>query len=247
MTVYQFVRVTRHRKLTHIANGRRVVLPSHPTGLWPPRFKAAIFDFDGTISDTAALWREVDEAFLGRRGLSVPPDYPRMLSILGFRAGAQYTIETFGLNETVQDICEEWSRMGRALYETRATLRPGAEAYLRALRDLGVPTALATTNDPEVLDAMRGVEVDELFDVRVHGREVRHAKDHPDIYLEAASRLGARPTECIVFEDISVGLRSARTAGMITCAVQSNDPIQNVDEVREAADLFLRDWRDLGL
>ncbi len=227
--------------------GKGTELPSDTMGLWPPSFKAAIFDFDGTISDTASLWNEVDRIFLGSRGFTVPPEYSRMLSILGFRAGAQYTIETFGLNETVEDICDEWNRMGRALYETSATLRPGAEEYLRKLQGLGIPTALATTNDPEVLDAMRGVDVDELFDVRVHGREVRRAKDHPDIYLEAASRLSVRPADCIVFEDISVGIRSARAAGMVTCAVRSNDPTQDVDEMREAANLFLGDWRDLRL
>ena len=72
-------------------------------------------------------------------------------------------------------------------------------------------------------------------------------KSKPDIYLEAAQRLGAAPEDCIVFEDITVGIRSARCAGMLTCGVRSNDPAQDAEEVREAADLFLDDWRDIAL
>lgn len=218
-----------------------------PAALWPPRFGAAIFDFDGTISDTAALWREVDEAFLGSRGLQVPPDYARTLSVLGFEAGARYTIERFGLRESVQDICDEWNAMGRALYRDEARLRPGAEAYIRALRGRGVSVALATTNDPDVLDSMRGIDMDALFETRVHGKDVPVPKSKPDIYLEASRRLGAASGDCIVFEDLAVGIRSAHGAGMLTCGVRSNDPTQDAEEVRTVADLFLDDWRDIAL
>lgn len=112
--------------------------------LWPLAFKAAIFDFDGTISDTAALWRQVDEAFLGSRGIECPKDYSRTLSVLGFAAGARYTIERFGLSATTQEICDEWNQMGRTLYESNVELRPGAENYICALHRRGIPVALAT-------------------------------------------------------------------------------------------------------
>lgn len=218
-----------------------------PLPLWPPAFGAAIFDFDGTLSDTARLWREVDEEFLGRRGFDVPEDYAQVLSLLGFEKGAQYTIDRFGLDEAVEDICAEWNRMGRERYRDEACLRPGAEAYLRALAGTGIPVALATTNDPDVLDSMRSINVDSLFDVRVHGVDVSAPKSEPDIYLEAARLLGMAPERCIVFEDLAAGIRSARSADMLTCGVRANDPAQDVDAVRQAAHLFLNDWRDIAL
>lgn len=218
-----------------------------PEGLWPPRFGAAIFDFDGTLADTANIWHEVDRIFLGSRGLPYDEEYPRMLSVLGFEGGARYTIKRFGLKDDPADICAEWNRMGRALYRTRVTLRPGAKEYIKALRGTGIPCALATTNDPDVLDSMEKVDVDTLFDARVHGRDVEHAKDHPDIYLQAASLMGVTPECCIVFEDIVPGLLSAKRAGMVACGVISHDPVQQVPEIRRAADLVLEDWRDIEL
>lgn len=229
--------------MTDAGQGRRRA----PEALWPPRFEAAIFDFDGTIADTAAVWREVDLAFLGQRGLEFTDDYSRALSALGFEAGACYTIERFGLKERPEDICAEWNRMGRALYRTRVALRPGAEAYIRALRAAHVPCALATTNDPDVLDSMQRVDVSSLFDERVHSADVGAAKDVPTIYLEAARRLGVDPGRCLVFEDIVVGVLSARRAQMMTCGVLSGDPSQQVAELRRVSDLFLSDWRDIDL
>lgn len=223
-------------------------MPHAPAQLWPPAFDGAIFDFDGTIADTASIWHEVDEVFLGMRGISpVPEEYSRMLTVLGFEAGARYTIETFGLDERPEDVCEEWTRMGRALYRTDVQLRAGAEDYIRALRARGTRVSLATTNDPEVLDAMERVDVSSLFDVRVHGCEVGAPKDQPDIYLEAARRMGVSPGRCVVFEDIAPGLRAARSAGFMTCAVRSADPSQLFDEVRDAAELYLHEWTDIDL
>ena len=215
--------------------------------LWPPAFKAAIFDFDGTISDTAALWRQIDEAFLGSRGIECPKDYSRTLSALGFAAGARYTIERFGLSETTQEICDEWNQMGRTLYESNVKLRPGAENYIFALHRQGIPVALATTNDRDVLDAMRHVDVNSLFDVRVHTGELGLAKDRPEVYLDTAQRLGIRPEECIVFEDLTVAVRSAQATGMATCGIRSNDPTQDVSELRAVSDLWLDDWQDIDV
>lgn len=213
--------------------------------LWPPSFSAAIFDFDGTLAETWHLWRRVDEVFFSTRGLPFDEDASATLATLGFAAGAQWCVERYRLREEVSDIVAEWNRLGAALYETQVRLRPGARDYLQALRGAGVPLALATTNDPHVLGAMRHVEVGALFDEVVCGREVARGKDHPDIYLEAARRLGAAPGACAVFEDILPGTLSARRAGMTTVAVRSSDPRQPWDALAREADVAIEGWRGL--
>lgn len=216
-------------------------------GLWPFEGKAAIFDFDGTLANTAHIWHEVDHTFLERRGLPYPTGYGDTLAALGFAKGAQYTIDLFGLDETVQEVCDEWNDLGRELYRRTVMLRDGAEQYIRALRHMGVPCALATTNDVAVVTSMRNMNPSELFDACVYGAEVGKGKDEPDIYLEAARRLDAAPGDCVVFEDIVVAVRSARSVGMRTCGVNSSDPTQPIDELRAASDLWLDDWLDIPL
>ncbi len=213
--------------------------------LWPPSFSTAIFDFDGTLAETWPLWRRVDEIFFSSRGLPFDEDASTTLATLGFAAGAQWCVERYRLRDEVADIVDEWNRLGAALYENEVRLRPGAEAYVRALRSRGVRVGLATTNDPHVLGAMRHVDVSGLFDEVVCGREVARGKDHPDIYLEAARRMGADPADCVVFEDILPGTLSAARAGMATVAVASSDPRQPAAELRRAADRWIVGWEGL--
>ena len=220
-----------------------------PSSLWPCEFEAAIFDFDGTIALTGDIWHQVDRLFLERRGLTWTPDYAVKLAALGFDDGARYTIEAYGLDgETPEDICAEWTEMSEELYASTVVLRDGVEDYVRALRDAGVRVALATTNNSQVLGSLRPrVDVFDLFDSCVFGHDVERNKNHPDIYLEAARRLDVSPQKAIVFEDIVPALESAKRAGCTTCAVASGEVFQNVDDLRAAADLFLRDWRDIAL
>ena len=215
--------------------------------LWPPRFGYAIFDFDGTLAETSDLWRQVDEAFFAQRHIPYDHEAHIALATLGFAAGAEWCIDRYGLDERVEDICDEWNAMGSALYRTQVRLRPGAREYLLRLREAGIPCALATTNDIEVLLSMRAnVDVTELFDEIVCGAEVERPKSHPDIYLEAARRLGAYlPEHCMVFEDIPQGILSAARAGMLTCAVRCDDPRQDFGALARLADTCLLDWTDL--
>ena len=216
--------------------------------LWPSSFDFAIFDFDGTLSATEKLWEKVDRAFFAERGIAYTPEAHQTLATLGFTGGAHWVREEFGVRDSVEEICDEWNRMGAALYETEAVLRDGAKRYLRALRGAGIPIALATTNDPQVLASMAPrIRVDELFDAVVCGKEVGKSKDHPDIYLEAARRIGADPSRTIVFEDIIAGTRSAKSAGFMTCALRCTDPLQPREALRSEADLWLDEWTDITL
>lgn len=215
---------------------------------WPNNITAAIFDFDGTLAETWTLWRFVDETFFAERGLPYDESASQALTTLGFAAGAQWCVERYELPERPQDIVDEWNKMGSSLYAEKACLRPGAEAYLKRLRTQGIRLALATTNDPEVLSSMAPrVDVAELFDAIVCGKEVAHGKDSPDIYLEAARRLDVAPVSCIVFEDIVPGVLSARSVGMASCGVFCEDPKQDRAALTREADLVIENWLDAKL
>ena len=221
---------------------------SGPADLAPGHtpFAAAIFDFDGTVAESSHVWRLVDETFLSRRGIAYEPGFSAQLAARGFKEGARWVNGTYGLPDTVEQVCDEWNELGSALYREQVCLRPGAEAYIRAMRAAGVACALATNNGAAVLDALKPrVDVDALFDLRVHGAEVGRDKRWPDIYVETVRRMGQDPSRTVVFEDIPTGLRSASSAGFTAVGVRSDDPTQDLDAVRAEAALVIDGWEGL--
>ena len=83
-------------------------------------FEAAIFDLDGTLLDSMAIWHEIDIEFLGRRGLDVPDEYISAINSKSFRETAEYTIEYFGFDVTPEELMDEWFKMAIDKYSHQA-------------------------------------------------------------------------------------------------------------------------------
>ena len=107
--------------------------------------RAGLFDLDGTLLDSMYVWNHVDACFFARRGLEMPPDYPRSISGMSFVNTARYTKERFDLPEDVEEIMAEWTALAREEYALRVPLKKGALEFLRALRERGVRLCVVTT------------------------------------------------------------------------------------------------------
>ena len=208
--------------------------------------KAAIFDLDGTLLDSMGVWDQIDIDSLARRGIDVPDDYMLKVGAMQFRQIAEYTIARFGLPDTPEALMAEWDDMARDAYATAVEAKPHAREYLAHLRDTGAKLAVATSLPPSLREpAMRHVGILDLFDTVVSVDDANDVgKDRPDVYLLAASRLGVEPRDCTVFEDILVGIRSARSAGMTVWAMHDDSSDRDWDLICEEADGVLFDFRD---
>ncbi len=219
-----------------------------PEILWPFAFGAAIFDFDGTLADTAQVWDIVDRSFCAEHDIEWDPVLANKLASMGFVDASLWVVETFKIDQTPEQVRAGWLESAKEQYRQLAYLRPGTLEYISALRTAGVPTTLATTNVRDVVDVLKPrIVVEDLFDHVVYGNDVKRNKDFPDIYLEAARRMGVEPSRCLVFEDLPQAIRSAHAAGMTAVGVMSGDPTQLVDEVRAEADYVLESWTDIKL
>ncbi len=193
-------------------------------------YDAALFDLDGTLIDSRGVWARIDAEFLARRGLSVPADYMREVSSKKFSEAAAYTIERFGLRDTVEGLCAEWLEMARREYGANIFLKDGAAEFLRAAKRAGLRLGTVSGLPHALSDAvLTGNGVIGLFDARTSADDAPRGKEYPDVYLLAASRLGVAPERCLVFEDVAVCALSARAAGMSVCAVYD---AQSPDEWR---------------
>lgn len=205
---------------------------------------AAIFDMDGVVVDTNALHKDAWRAFCHARGLSPSEaDMERWVfgrtnkDILSFLLGPGLTrTELHNLAEEKESLFRKWAK-GR--------LRPlaGLESLLADLAKAGVGLAVATSAPSGNVDCvMAETGLAHRFQHIVDAAAVERSKPEPDIYLEAAGRLGMAPSRCLVFEDSLSGIEAARRAGMTVVGLATT---HGLEELAPRTRLAVKDFRGL--
>ena len=212
-------------------------------------FRAAVFDLDGTLIDSMEIWREVDEDFFARRGMSVPEGYQENIAHLGFRECAAFTVREYLPSESAEDIIEEWRRLSLSKYSAKdgaKYFKPGAIGLVRRMKEKGIRLGVATASSPDFfMPILRAGGVDDLFDEFCTVEEAGRNKSCPDIFLLIAEKLGVSPSECAVFEDNLAALRAAKSTGMFAVGVYDEASRAFHAEMEREADLFIRSFPEL--
>ena len=163
--------------------------------------KAVIFDLDGTLVDSMGFWKEIDIAFLDERGIAYEDNLQEKIEGMSFTETAVFWKEYYGLAETVEELKAIWNQMAEDKYRYDAPLKPGAAEFLETLKRRGIKMGIATSNSEELIGAASEAHhLDEYMSCIVTSCSVRKGKPAPDVYLEAARRLGVLPEECLVQE-----------------------------------------------
>lgn len=209
-------------------------------------YDAVIFDLDGTLIDSNWVWKKIDEDFLGRRGFEVPDDYMDSIAHLGFEATADYTIKRFNLNETRENVINEWYNMSINAYSNDIFLKTGARNYLEYLKTNGKKMAIATASDLElVVPVLKNNNVYEFFHNITTIKEVSRGKGFPDIYIRTAEKLDTDINRCLVFEDILLGVKGARSGGFRVVGVYDKYSEKDEEKIREIADKYIYDFNEM--
>ncbi len=176
--------------------------------------KAIIFDLDGVIIDSEVLHEEAARMAMSRYALDAAS-----LDFDAFKGKTEqdvfeYVVEANEANHvSVADLIALKQRLYGDLLDR---LQPvsGALAFIERLARVGVALGLTTSSLPENQQrAFDKFALHRYFDVVVTAADVTHAKPHPEPYLTTAQRLGVAPARCLVIEDSTHGVRSARRAG----------------------------------
>lgn len=209
------------------------------------KFKAAIFDLDGTLLNSMDVWEQIDILFLQKRGLPVPTNYATEICSRNFAEAAQYTIDLFKLSEKAEDMVKEWGEMAAYEYAHNVELMPHALEYILKLKEMGVKLAVATGLPEKLyLPSLKNNGVLDLFDVCCSTDEVKRGKEYPDVFQLAAQKLGVRPEQCLVFDDVLPAVRSAKQAGMFVCGVYDKYSAHHRTEIEQIGDRYLIDFKD---
>lgn len=178
------------------------------------RPRAVVCDMDGLLVDSERMERRVWQIAAAEHGIELTDE--RFLSFVGHSADqcdqllANYYGDDFDV-PAFRDTCRR--HMVALVTSEGVPLRPGAREWLRFLADYDLPLALATSSAPEFVPERLG-DLLEVISVVVTRADVARGKPHPDLYLEAAVRLGLDPAGCLAVEDSPAGARSAIAAGM---------------------------------
>lgn len=209
-------------------------------------FKGAIFDLDGTVLDSMGLWRKVDELFFTSRNMPIPEGYIQAISPLGTVGAAHYTKNTYGIKESVEEIIEEWQTTAKKEYSEHVSLKPFAKEYILSLKEKGLTLAIATASDPDMFsECLVKNGIRDVFNFIITVNEVGKGKGFPDIYEKACERMGIKPSECMVFEDILTGLASAKKAGLYCVGVYDKSSEKDINEIKKVSDKFIFSFEEM--
>jgi HAD superfamily hydrolase (TIGR01509 family) len=180
---------------------------------------AVVFDLDGVIVDSEQVWDEVRAAYTRERGAEYTERATRDMMGMSSREWSRYMVEQLGVPGTPEQINADVVARMLSRYGTAPPYIDGAVEVVREVAERW-PVAIASSSNRELIDVVLRVSgLDELVHVAVSSEEVARGKPAPDVYLEAARRLGVDPAGCAAVEDSQNGIRSAKAAGMRVYAI----------------------------
>lgn len=178
-------------------------------------FDAVIFDLDGLLLDSERLAMQAGIEALATMGHSVPDEV--FISLIGIDAvqGHRILCDHLGRELDAEALDDAWQRAMAVRIAGGIPLRPGVQAVLAALDTAALPRAVATNSETARAGAkLASAGLGGRFSTIVGFDAVQRGKPAPDVYLEAARRLGADPARCLALEDSDTGVRAAHAAGM---------------------------------
>ena len=180
---------------------------------------AVVFDLDGVLVDSEQAWDEARRMLVAQRGGMWREGATRAMLGMSAPEWSRYVVEELGVPMDPSDVDAAVVDELLAGYGRRLPVLPDARAAVERIA-AAYPLGLASSSNRRVIDVvLRELGVAERFAATVSSEEVGRGKPAPDVYLEAARRLGVDPRGCVAIEDSENGIRSAHAAGMRVVAV----------------------------
>ncbi|MBB4934805.1 HAD superfamily hydrolase (TIGR01509 family) [Lipingzhangella halophila] len=209
------------------------------------RLHAVVFDLDGVLVESDHLWEEMWSGYAARHGVQWESEDTATVQGMSSSEWSHYLNRRAGAAESDEDTERAVvDGMVEAFEQERVELLAGARETVAAV-SAEVPIALASSAPRRLIDAvLRGHGLADHFTATVSSAEVGRGKPHPDVYLEAAARIGQEGGDCAAVEDSSNGIRAAHAAKMTVVALPN--PAPGYRPAPDALALAAEEARDLA-
>lgn len=210
------------------------------------RFTGAIFDMDGTIIDSMALWKNMAWGIFEENDLQIPKNLEENIYSMTFLDAAKYCIQISNTDKKAEELVCDWEMRALDFYDTKIEVKPYVEEFLEYLKQMGICISLTTSNFEVVArKILKRLGLIEYFDSFTFTQEVTRSKHYPDVFNLAAERLCVKPSECIVFEDSLSSIKGAKAAGMFVVGVQDVHAAIDAEEIKRESDLYIKSFDKL--
>ena len=192
--------------------------------------KAVIFDLDGLLIDSEPLWRIADIDIFGKQGIVLTEDDCRTTTGMRVDEVVNYWASRFpaanlDCHKTENAII---NAMGNLIDEKGLAL-PGVYQTISFFKTLNMPMAIASASSFMLINkVVAKLGIKNEFSVIESAEHMKYGKPHPEIFIETAYKLNAKPYECLVFEDSVYGVLAGKAAKMKVVAVPDNE---NYDKI----------------
>lgn len=206
--------------------------------------KFAIFDLDGTLVDSMSYWSQLAEEYLHSRGVAqVPNHILEAIKPMTMEESADLFRRTFGLDISPSHMIAQMESMMNAHYRNDIPLKEGVATYLEQLHQAGTAMCVASaTAEPLVELCLTRLGVRHYFQFLLSCETVGVGKTQPDIYLQAAQRLGCAPADAAVYEDAVYAAATAKDAGFYVVGVYDTDAQEHWEELMSLSDEVIRSF-----
>ena len=205
--------------------------------------KYAIFDMDGTLTDSMGFWKNLATEYLTARGVTdIPAQILERIKPMTMSESAALFKQEFGLTGDVE---AQMNAMMENHYRNDIPLKPGAREYLQNLHRRGVRMCVASATAEQLMEScLTRLEVRQYFDFLLSCETVGAGKRSPLVYHESARRLGADPAEIAVYEDVLYAVQTAKAAGFHVVGVYEDSAAGSWQAIVKIADETIINWEE---
>ncbi len=203
------------------------------------KIEGAVFDLDGTLTDSMYIWDRVPKMLVRKFGAEPPEDLAKDIKAYGRREASEYLVRRFRLNCTTEEYMEAINEASTDEYKYVVGMKPGVGLLLEKLSEKGIPCGIATAS--EAFQAQYAMEHWGLWDYFKFAISTLQygPKTDAGIYLEAAKLLGSAPGHTVVFEDAIHACKTAKAAGFLVAGVYDASSEESTEEMKKLCDWYL--------